>query len=91
MLAQAGAVFHTLSELVTAFEQDAVPEHALAITFDDAVALLSAPGAEHLIVRTSAVVAGTPEASPGWDVVRTDVTTVPLAWESHRRHGGCEA
>jgi hypothetical protein len=63
----------------------------IAITFDDAVALLSAPGAEHLIVRTTAVVAGTPDSPPGWDVVRTDVTTVPLARESDCHHGGCAA
>jgi hypothetical protein len=63
----------------------------IAITFDDAVALLSAPGAEHLIVRTTAVVAGTPDSPPGWEVVRTDVTTVPLARESDCHHEGCAA
>jgi hypothetical protein len=63
----------------------------IAITFDDAVALLSAPGAEHLIVRTTAVVAGTPDSPAGWDVVRTDVTTVPLARESDCHHEGFAA
>ncbi|MFL5518059.1 MAG: polysaccharide deacetylase family protein, partial [Gemmatimonadales bacterium] len=35
VLAEAGAVHHTLSELAAAFEHDTVPERAVAVTFDD--------------------------------------------------------
>lgn len=63
----------------------------IAITFDDAVALISAPGAEHLSIRTTAVVAGTQQEPPGWEVVRTDVAAVPLAWESYRHDAECAA
>ena len=63
----------------------------IVITFDDAVALLTAPGAQHLIVRTTAVVAGTPDPPPGWEVVRSDVTNVPLALENDGHLAGCAA
>jgi hypothetical protein len=52
----------------------------IAITFDDAVALLRADGGHRLLVRTTAVVVGhTPQpAPPGWRVMLRDVPEVPL-------------
>ncbi len=64
---------------------------AVAITFDDALALLSAPGAQDLIVSTIAVVPGRPTPPPGWDVVLTDVANVPLALGNRGHLAGCAA
>lgn len=57
---------------------------AVAITFDDALALLAAPGAVHLDVRTTATVSGTQETPPpGWRMVNAGVATVPLGNPDH--------
>ncbi|MDT5151831.1 MAG: hypothetical protein QOI01_3564 [Mycobacterium sp.] len=63
----------------------------IAITFDDALALLSAPGAQDLIVHTTVVVAGALEPPPGWDVVRTELATVPLTFANDGHLAGCAA
>ncbi len=62
----------------------------IAITFADAVAMLSGPDARHLTVRTTAVVAEA-AAAPGWNVVRTGATTVPLACDTDAHLAGCAA
>jgi hypothetical protein len=67
----------------------------IAITFDDAVALLRADGGHRLLVRTTAVVEHTPRpAPPAWRVMLRDVPEVPLLPGHVTAHGhlpGCAA
>jgi hypothetical protein len=45
-------------------------DHTVAISFADAVALLRAPGGDRLLVRTTVICEGLPDAvPPGWQVV----------------------
>jgi hypothetical protein len=45
-------------------------DHAVAISLADAVALLRAPGGDRLLVRTTVICEGTPDAvPPGWKMV----------------------
>jgi hypothetical protein len=67
----------------------------VAITFDDAVALLRADGGHRLLVRTTAVVEHTRRpAPPGWRAVLRDVPEVPLLTghaTGHDHLPGCAA
>jgi hypothetical protein len=68
---------------------------AVAITFDDAVALLQAEGGHRLLVRTIAVVEHTPASPPpGWSTVLRNVAEVgllPGAAATHDHLPGCAA
>jgi hypothetical protein len=45
-------------------------DHTVAISLADAVALLRAPGGDRLLVRTTVICEGTPDAvPPGWQMV----------------------
>jgi hypothetical protein len=67
----------------------------IAISFDDAVAMLKADVGQRLLVRTTVVVQHTSQAAPlGWQLVLADVSEVPLSpWDvtrlGHRQ--GCAA
>ena len=63
---------------------------AVAITWADALAILSGPDARQLTVRTTAVVAEA-VAAPGWTIFRTGASTVPLAYNTDAHHAGCAA
>lgn len=70
----------------------ALGTRVIAISFADAGAFLRAEGGEHLIVRTTVVVAGKPETiPPGWRVAIEDALFVPLRIAGHNHDTGCAA
>lgn len=57
-------------DLRIATTADLGDDHTVAISLADAVALLRAPGGDHLLVQTIVICEGTPDTvPPGWQVV----------------------
>ncbi|MEZ0356016.1 hypothetical protein [Mycobacterium sp. SA01] len=66
---------------------------AIAISYDDAAALLAADRDSRFVVRTVAVLAGAQEHTPpGWRLVAVDAESVGLRTSSAAGHrAGCAA
>lgn len=58
---------------------------AIAITFDDAVAVLRADGGRRLVSHTTAVVSGVHRSPSGWRAVHSTAGTVPLLRHSEHQ------